>query len=112
MMFAVTAAGILVTMVLALARAFRGPTVFDRILAANMLGTKTILLIAVSGFLQGRPEWTDLAIVYALVNFAGTIAVLKFARFQDMAAGGEDKAPDGEGAPKPDTKQATGGEPA
>ena len=44
-------------------------------LAANMLGTKTVLLIAVSGFSSGRPEWLDLALIYTLVNFAGTTAV-------------------------------------
>ena len=67
--------GVLFTMFLALARAALGPTVFARILAANMFGTKTVLLIAVAGFYTGRPEWLDLAIVYALVNFAGTFAV-------------------------------------
>ena len=74
-------AAIVVTMFLALARAAIGPTVFDRILAVNMFGTKTVLLIAVAGFLTGRPEWLDLAIVYTLVNFTGTLAVLRFARF-------------------------------
>lgn len=88
-MFAMAMAGILVTMLLALVRVIKGPTVFDRILAANMFGTKTILLISVSQFLMGRPEWTDLALTYALVNFAGTIAVLKYARLKDMAAGKE-----------------------
>lgn len=90
MMFAVAMLGIVVTMALALVRVFKGPTVFDRILAANMFGTKTILLILVAGFLMGRPEWADLAITYALVNFGGTIAVLKFARYGDMAASQED----------------------
>lgn len=89
MMFVMAMIGIVVTMLLALVRVIKGPTVFDRILAANMFGTKTILLIAVAGFLMGRPEWTDLAITYALVNFAGTIAVLKYARLRDMAAGAE-----------------------
>lgn len=77
--------GVLFTMFLALARAALGPTVFDRILAANMFGTKTVLLIAVAGFYTGRPEWLDLAIVYALVNFAGTIAVAKYCRFGNLA---------------------------
>ena len=80
-MFEVAMLGILVTMCLALARAIAGPTVFDRILAVNMFGTKTVLLIAVSGFLFGRPEWLDLALLYALMNFIGTIAVLKYARY-------------------------------
>ena len=61
--FAVAMAGVLATMMLALVRAFMGPTVFDRVLAANMFGTKTVLLIAVSGFLSGRPQWLDLALL-------------------------------------------------
>ena len=89
MMFAFAIAGVLITMLLALTRAFLGPTPFDRILAANSMGTCTILLIAVSGFLMGRPDWLDLAIIYALVNFVGTIAVLKFVRFKDLAHGDE-----------------------
>tara|TARA_B100000405_G_scaffold261017_1_gene196587 strand:- start:392 stop:619 length:228 start_codon:yes stop_codon:yes gene_type:complete len=65
-------------MALALARGLLGPTNFDRILAANMFGTKTVLFIAALGFLTGRPEFLDLAIVYALINFIGTIVVLKY----------------------------------
>ena len=58
---------------------------YDRILAGNMFGTKTVLLIAVSGFVSGRPDWMDLALIYALVNFIGTVAVLKFVRFGNLA---------------------------
>jgi multicomponent Na+:H+ antiporter subunit F len=78
--------GVLVTMALALVRAFLGPTVFDRVLAANMFGTKTVLLIAVSGFLSGRPEWMDLAILYALMNFIGMIALLRFSKYASFAS--------------------------
>jgi multicomponent Na+:H+ antiporter subunit F len=83
--FVVAMLGVLATMVLALARAFMGPTVFDRVLAANMFGTKTVLLIAVSGFLTGRPEWLDLALLYALMNFIGMIALLRFSKFSNLA---------------------------
>ena len=83
-MFAAAMVGVLVTMLLALVAAVRGPTDYDRILAVNMFGTKTVLLIAVAGFLAGRPEFLDLALVYALVNFIGTIAVLKFSRFGNL----------------------------
>lgn len=83
-MFEAAMAGILITMFIALIAAGRGPTVFDRILAVNMFGTKTVLLIAVSGFLTGRPEWLDLALVYALVNFVGVITVVKFVHFGDI----------------------------
>ena len=68
-----------------------GPTVFDRVLAVNSFGTKTVLLIAIYGFLSGRPDFLDLAMVYALMNFIGTIAVMKFTRFGDLAGMEEDE---------------------
>ena len=74
------------TMLLALTRSILGPTVFDRILALNMFGTKTVLLISVAGFWANRPDFMDLALVYALVNFTGTIAVLKFSRYGNLAS--------------------------
>ena len=79
MYYAVTLAT-LVTMGLALARAVIGPTVYDRVLAVNMLGTKTVLLVAVIAFLFGRPDFLDLALAYALINFIGVLAVLEFFR--------------------------------
>jgi multicomponent Na+:H+ antiporter subunit F len=84
MMFAVTSVAILITMALALVRALLGPTVYDRVLAMNMFGTKTVLIIAVAGFLSGRPDFLDLSLVYALINFIGTLAVLKFFEFGDL----------------------------
>ncbi len=84
-MFAAAMIGVLISMLLALVRAIMGPTVFDRVLAANMFGTKTVLLIAVSGFLSGRPEWLDLALLYALMNFIGMIALLRFSKFENLA---------------------------
>ena len=89
MMFAVAAAALLVTMLLALLRAYVGPTLYDRILAVNTFGTKTVLMIAVLGFLMGRPDFLDIALVYALINFIGTIAVLKFFRYGDLGRAGE-----------------------
>lgn len=83
-MFAAAMAGVLVSMLLILTRALLGPTVYDRILAINLFGTKTVLFIAVLGFLRGRPEWLDIALVYALINFIGTIAVLKFMQYGDL----------------------------
>ena len=79
-MFAAAAVALLVTLVLLLARAVRGPTVFERLLAANTIGTVSVLLLATIGFLVGRPDFLDLAIVYGLLNIVGTIAVLKFFR--------------------------------
>ncbi len=85
-MFWAAMIGVIVTMVLAMIRAILGPTVFDRILALNMFGTKTVLLIAVVGFLVGRPDFLDLALIYALMNFIGTIAILKYARFGSLGS--------------------------
>ena len=84
-MFAVATLGILICMGLALIRAVKGPTVFDRILAVNNMGTKTVLLIAVLGFLTKRPDFLDLAMIYVLINFIGTIAILKFVKYGDFA---------------------------
>ncbi len=85
-MFAAALLAVLVTMALVLARALLGPTIYDRILALNSFGTKTVLLIAVYGFLTGRPDFLDIAIVYALINFAGIIAVLKYFEYGDLGA--------------------------
>jgi multicomponent Na+:H+ antiporter subunit F len=78
MMVAATTLGMMICMALALGRALLGPSVYDRILAVNAFGTKTVLMVAVLGFLSGRPDFLDIALVYALINFIGTIAVLKF----------------------------------
>lgn len=75
---AATCIAILFVMILALARALKADTVYDRILGVNMFGTKTVLFIAVIGFFSGRPDFLDIAIVYALINFIGMIAVLRF----------------------------------
>ncbi len=77
-MIAAAALAILVAMGLALARAMLGPTLYDRILAVNTFGTKTVLLIALLGFLDKRPEFLDIALVYTLINFIAMIAVLRF----------------------------------
>ena len=77
MMF-VAAAGLLAAMILALARAFMGPTVYDRILAVNHVGTQTVLIIAAIGFITERPDFLDISLVYALINFTATIAVLRY----------------------------------
>ncbi len=89
-MFVAAAAGLLVALALALVRAILGPTVFDRLQAANTVGTLAMLMLAVLGFLTGRPEFLDLALVYGLLNVVGTIAVLKFFRYGDLGEPGED----------------------
>lgn len=77
-MFIVITIAILVVLALALARALLGPTLHDRILAVNMVGTKTVLLICVMSVVAGRGDMVDIALVYALINFIGIIAVLRF----------------------------------
>ncbi len=89
-MFAIAALALLITLALALIRAALGPTIFDRVLAANSIGTAAMLLLAVMGFLNGRPEFLDLAIVYGLLNVLGTIAVLKFFRQGDLGDSGHE----------------------
>lgn len=84
MLYAAMAA-ILITSLLALARAVLGPTVFDRILAMNMFGTKTVLLIAVIGYLTKRPDFLDLALLYALMNFIGVVCILKYFNYDSLA---------------------------
>ena len=90
-MYYVVSIAILVTMGLALARAILGPSVYDRVLAANVFGTKTVLLLSVIAFLYGRPDFLDLALTYALINFVGVLAVLQFFQNRsDSAAAGEE----------------------
>ncbi|MEM7189435.1 MAG: monovalent cation/H+ antiporter complex subunit F [Pseudomonadota bacterium] len=80
-MFIVAIIGVLVALALAVARAILGPTAFDKLLAVNTIGTFAIMLLALFGFLTGRPEFLDLGITYALLNMIGTLAVLKFFRY-------------------------------
>ena len=91
-MFIAVALAILITMALALARALLGPTVYDRIAAANMFGTKTVLLIAVVAFLSGRTDLLDIALVYALINFIGVIAVLRLVEYGEFHSNGKPKS--------------------
>lgn len=85
----VATVAVLVTMAMVLVRAVRGPTVYDRILSVNTFGTSTVLFIALLGFLTGRPDFLDLGLLYALLNFIGTIALLKYFKYGNLAAKGE-----------------------
>lgn len=91
-MFSVAALALLVTLAMTIVRAVAGPTIFDRAQAGNTIGTLAMLLLAVIGFLSGRPEFLDLAITYGLLNAIGTIAVLKYVRRGDLGAAGEAEA--------------------
>jgi multicomponent Na+:H+ antiporter subunit F len=90
-MFVAATMAILVALVLTVIRAIRGPTVFDRVLAGNSVGTLAILLLAVLGFLNGRPEWLDIGLVYGFLNVISTLAVLKFFRHGDLAYDAEEE---------------------
>lgn len=89
MIYAVAAAAILITIGLALVRALLGPTIYDRILAVNMIGTKTVLLIAVYAFISDRTDILDIALIYALINFIGVVAVLKLVEMGNFFTAGE-----------------------
>ena len=83
-MFEVGLLSLFITMVLLLVRLITGPTLYDRVLAVNTFGTCTVLFIGVSGFLFERPEFLDIALLYALINFVGTLAILKFFRYRAL----------------------------
>lgn len=86
-MFITILMALMIAMMLVISRLFAGPTLYDRILATNSFGTLTVLLIGLLGFLTARPEFLDIAILYALINFVSTIAILKFFRYRDLSLG-------------------------
>lgn len=81
-MFVVAVFALFIAMVLVLIRLYVGPTLYDRVLSVNSFGTHTVLFIGVIGFLTGRPDFLDIALLYALINFVGTIAILKYFRYR------------------------------
>ena len=91
-MFAAAALALLVTLALVMVRAILGPTVFDRVQAANSAGSVAMLLLAVLGFLTGRPEFLDVGLTYGLLNLISTLAVLRFFRHGDLAHDPQDGA--------------------
>ena len=95
-MLIVVSIAILITMGLAIARAIAGPTVYDRIAAVNLFGTKTVLLIAILAFASGRTDLLDIALVYALINFIGVIAVLKLVTSGNFHSSSADEIKDEE----------------
>ena len=87
MMFLAGLIACAITGILILVRIVLGKTTFDRILAVNSLGTVMVIGISIHGFYSNRPEFLDIAIVYALINFIGTVAVLKL--FSTGSLGGD-----------------------
>ncbi len=84
MMFLVAAIALFLAMIMVLVRLYLGPNLYDRVLAMNAFGTHTVLFIGVVGFLMGRPDFLDIALLYALINFVGTIAILKYFRYRTL----------------------------
>ena len=78
------ALAIFVSITLLLIRLFSGPTLYDRVLAVNSVGTKIVVLLALVGVMMGRPDFLDIALLYALINFVATIAILKFFRYRSF----------------------------
>lgn len=75
---------IIVSMALMLGRLLGGPSLYDRLLAVNSFGTKTVLFLCVFCFIIDRPDGVDIALLYALMNFIATIAVLKFFNYRAL----------------------------
>ena len=89
-MFSFLIVVISITLAISLYRALIGPTLFDRLLAANIIGTNTVLFLVMYGYLTGRPDFLDIAIAYILLNLIGTFAVLKYFRYGTLSHGEED----------------------
>ncbi len=83
---------VLAAIVLMMVRTLSGPTTFDRLLAANSIGNGAILIVVLYGFATGRPDFLDLALTYALLNYVGVFAVLKFFRGGSLGADGGEEA--------------------
>ncbi len=76
---------VLVGAFMILLRACLGPTAFDRVLAVNAMGTKTVIFVAIWGFISDRPEFLDIALMYAVINFVSTIAILRLIQHKRLA---------------------------
>ncbi|TVQ38198.1 MAG: pH regulation protein F [Wenzhouxiangella sp.] len=85
-MLTATTMAVFLTMALALVRALRGPTLYDRIVAVNVFGTKTVLAVALITFVTGHADLIDVALVYALINFIAIVTVLKLVKTRDLAS--------------------------
>ena len=83
MLLAITLA-LVASVSMLMVRALRGPTIYDRILAVNAVGTKAVLLVTVIGFFTRPGFFIDTAVVYALINFIGTIAILKYIEYRRL----------------------------
>lgn len=91
----ITTLAVLLTMALALVRALAGPTVYDRIVAVNVFGTKTVLVVALITYITGHADLIDVALVYALINFIAIVTVLKLVNMGNLAEAGKRDITDG-----------------
>lgn len=94
MMFAVAAIAVMIALTFTVVRAIKGPTVFDRLLAGNTVGTLSVILFAIVGFLYDRPYFLEVGLTYGMLNMVSTLAVLKFFRHGDLAYDAEVTADD------------------
>ena len=85
MMFVAVLFACAICIIMLVVRASKGPSAFDRILAVNSIGTLIILGISLHGFALGRPEFVDISILYAILNFLGTLAILRFYPLPDAS---------------------------
>lgn len=69
---------IVIASFVSLYRGIEGPGIFNRIIAVNVIGTKTIVLLVLIGFIYERPDFFDIALVYAILNFIMTIAATRY----------------------------------
>ena len=92
-MYIIVSIVILIAIAAGLLRAFLGPTLYDRVLAVNMVGTLTVLFVAVLGFMTERPEFLDIALVYVLISFVSTIAVLRVYTYRNTETAGGTTGP-------------------
>jgi multicomponent Na+:H+ antiporter subunit F len=77
--FPLLAVLLLVIATVVIYRAIRGPTLYDRLIAVSTMGTKTVVLLCLVGFVYGRLNmFMDIAIGYAMLNFIGTIAFASY----------------------------------
>lgn len=90
-----TTMAVFATMALALVRALKGPTIYDRIVAVNVFGTKTVLVVALITYVTGHADLIDVALVYALINFIAIVTVLKLVKMRDLARSGRGDITDG-----------------
>lgn len=89
-----TTMAVFTTMALALTRALKGPTIYDRIVAVNVFGTKTVLVIALITYITGHADLIDVALVYALINFIAIVTVLKLVKTRDLGSSNAEEGSD------------------